>query len=254
MVHDTIKARLNLNAVLRNLENLPKLDSETADLIRSWKVAIRFSILGGPSARLGFRDGTCTYQCPAKEAVDVTLFFLSHGHLNAMFEERSNPIPLKGFKRLGFLKNEFPKVTKRLTYFLKPTPELLENESYVHVNTALSLYTAAYAVCELIHLDPVGRQVGPQLPAGTLQLSILPEGPHAYIRYDGKGGALAGVGQAEFPSAELTFKDCRTANALFNGKVDGFGAVALGDIKMRGMIPLVENTNVILDRIPVYLK
>jgi len=243
-----------LNALLRNLENLYTLDQETASLIQSWDMAVRFTVLGGLSARLGFQNGTCTYQSPVQDPADVVLCFLSGRHLNAMFEERSNPIPLKGFKHLGFLKNEFPKVTKRLEYFLKPTPALLEDEAYVRVNTALSLYIAVYSVCELLRVDPVGRQIGPQMPAGTLQLSVLPDGPHAYIRYDGRGGATAGIGVAETPSAVLTFESCQTANALFNGKLDGFGAIALGNIKMRGLIPLVENTNVIFDRIPVYLQ
>ncbi|HOC68205.1 MAG: hypothetical protein BWX80_00136 [Candidatus Hydrogenedentes bacterium ADurb.Bin101] len=254
MSYDTVKAHLNLNAVLRNLENLCKLDPETASLIHSWDIAVRFTVLGGMSARIGFQNGKCTFQSPAQEPADVVLLFLSDKHLNAMFEERSNPIPLKGFKHLGFLKTEFPKATKRLEYFLKPTPALLEDEAYVHVNTTLSLYTAAWSVCELMRFDPVGRQIGAQMPAGTLQLSVLPEGPHAYIRYDGRGGATAGIGVAKTPSAVLTFESCQTANALFNGKLDGFGAIALGNIKMRGMIPLVENTNVILDRIPVYLQ
>jgi len=124
----------------------------------------------------------------------------------------------------------------------------------MRVNTALSLYTAAYAVCELMRWDPVGKQLGAQMPAGTLQLSVLPEGPHAHIRYDGKGGAEPGIGIADTPTAVLTFESCQIANALFNGTLDGFGAIALGNIKMRGLIPLVENTNVILDRIPVYLQ
>ena len=254
MIHETLKARLNLNAVMRNLEDLPLLDSETADLIQSWEIALRFSVLGGVSARLGFHSGRCAYQCGSSEPVDVILFFLSHGHLNAMFDERSNPIPLKGFGRLGFLKNEFPKVTKRLEYFLKPTPVLLEDEEYVRVNTALSLYTAVHAVCELAALDPVGTKVAAQMPAGIIQLSVLPEGPHAHIRYDGRGGAVAFKGVAETPSAVLTIENCATANALFNGKLDGFSAIALGAIRMKGIVPMIENTNLILDRIPLYLQ
>ncbi len=254
MVYDTVKARLNLNAVMRNLENLPSLDPETAALIQSWEIAVRFRVVGGIAARLGFHDGKCVYQQGGRETADIALLFLTHGHLNALFEERSIPVPYKGFKQLGFLKNDFPKVTKRLEYFLKPTPALLEDEGYVRVNTVLSLYTAVYAACELVRFDPVCKQIGAQMPAGTLQLSVLPEGPHAYIGYDGKGGATAGIGQAEKPSAILSFASRQVANALFNGQLDGFGAVALGDIKIRGLVPLVENSNVIFDRIPLYLQ
>jgi hypothetical protein len=255
MVNETLKARLNLNAVMRNLEELPGLDPETAKMISSWDIAIRFLVPGGISARLGFKEGRCTYQTESTEPADVVLCFATHGHLNAMFENRGlPPLPLKGFKRLGFLKDDFSKLTKRLEYFLKPTPALLEDAAYVRVNTVLSLYTATQAVCELIRLDPVSQQVGAQMPAGVLQLSVLPDGPHAYIQYDGKGGAAARTGVAEKPSAVLTIDGCANANGLFNGKMDGFAAIALGTIRMKGIVPIIENTNLILDRIPLYLQ
>ena len=254
MTHDTLKARLNLNAVLRNLEELPALDPETAQMIRDWDISIRFLVLGGISARLAFKDGRCSYQQGSRESSDVVLCFLSHGHLNRMFEGRSNPIPLKGFKRLGFLKNEFGILTKRMEYFLKPTPELLKDEHYITVNTFLSLNTAVNAACELVQLDPVSKQVCRQISPGLLQLSVLPEGPDAWIQYDGDGGAVGGLGKAGNPAATLTIRSREIACLLFNGKLDDFGAVALGDIKLRGMMPLIDNTNLILDRIKAYLQ
>lgn len=254
MTHETLKARLNLNAVLRNLEELPALDPETAEMIRDWNISIRFCVLGGISARLVFQDGRCSYQENARESSDVVLCFLSHGHMNRMFDGRSNPIPLKGFKRLGFLKNEFGILTKRLEHFLKPTAELLKDEHYITVNTFLSLNTAVNAACELVRLDPVAKQVCQQIPAGLLQMSVLPEGPDAWIQYDGKGGAVAGLGKTGNAAAALTFRSREIACLLFNGKLDDFGAVALGDIKLRGMVPLIDNTNLILDRIKAYLQ
>ena len=254
MIYDTLKARLNLNAVLRNLEELPDLDPETAAMIKAWDISIRFRVLRGISARLQFKDGHCTYEENAKEASDVVLFFLSHKHLNGMFDEKAPPIPLKGFKRLGFLKDEFSRVTKRLEYFLKPTPELLEEPEYVRVNTALTLSTAVHAARELVLLDPVAKQVGRQTPSGLLQIQVLPDGPNAWMQYDGKGGIVSGRGKNGTPAATLTFRDRGVACALFNGKLDDFGAVALGDVKLRGLVPIIDNTNLILDRIPAYLQ
>ncbi len=254
MMQDKIKARLNLNVVLRNLEELPTLDETAAALIRNWETSIRFKIWGDASVRLWFHGGQCVLQPETMAASDVYLFFRSPAHLNAMFEGKANPIPFKGFSRLGFLKNEFPKLTQRLEYFLKPTDALLEDDAYVHVNTTLSLHTAAHAVCELMRLDPRAKLVGAHMPKSVLQLSILPDGPHAHIIYDGRGGATAHQGIAEKPSAAISFKSCRVANALFNGKLDGFSAIALGDVQLRGLAPIIDNTNLILDRIPLYLQ
>ncbi len=253
-VTDTIKARLNLNAVLRNLEELPQLDKTAADIISEWSVSVRFSIRGDMSARLSFDNGRCVYDSHSATPTDVLLYFWSPAHLNAMFENSANPIPLKGFTKLGFLKNEFPTITERLEYFLKADEERLAKPGYVEVNTALSLYTAAHAVCELIQLDPIAQLVGKQMPAGTLQFTVAPDGPYAHIVYDGNGGAQAFRGVADNPAASITFRDCATANQLFNGNLDGFGAIALCDLKLKGWIPLIENTNLILDRIPLYLQ
>lgn len=254
MTQEKIKARLNLNAVLRNLEVLPALDKEAADIIRDWSLSIRFTIRGDMSAYLSFAGGKCVYDTETTATADVSLYFLSPGHLNAMFDNKAMPIPLRGFSKLGFLKNEFPKITKRLEYFLKPEGALLEEPEYVRVNTALTLYTAAFAICELVQLEPVSKLVGASMPAGALQLNVLPEGPYAYVLYDGKGGAIAYRGQTTNPMASLSFRDCQTANQLLNAKLDGFNAIALGDLKLKGMIPLIDNTNLMLDRIPLYLQ
>lgn len=254
MNQDILKARLNLNAVLRNLELLPELDATAAEIIREWTVAIRFSIRGDLSARLAFRGGACTYQPDASDPADVSLFFWSGAHLNAMFENRANPIPLKGFARLGFLKNEFPRITERLEYYLKPDAEQLNDAEYVRINTTLTLYTAVFAACELARLDPIARLVAQQTPAGVLQMGILPDGPCAHLVYDGHGGVTAVRGAADAPSASITISDFQTANRLFNGQLDGFGAVVLGDVQLKGLIPMIDNSNLILDRIPLYLQ
>lgn len=251
---EQLKARLNLKAVMRNLEALPELDAETAALIRDWNVSVRFSIRGDVNVMLQFHEGRCSFHAGSLEPSDVHLFFLSPAHLNAMFSGNSSPIPLKGFSRLGFLKKDFSRLTGRLEYFLKPTDSLLLDEQYVRVNTALSLYTAVSAVDDMVHLDPVARQVGLQMPRGVMQFSVMPEGPHAHIIYDGKGNAVSFRGQAMNPSAIISFGSLKIANALFNGKLDGFGAIALGDVRLKGVVPMIENTNLILDRVPLYLQ
>ena len=254
MIEDKIKARLNLNAVLRNLEELPALDKQTAEIIKDWSLSIRFTIRGDMTALLKFSQGMCVYDTETTATADVSLYFLTHRHLNAMFDNKATPIPTRGFTKLGFLKNEFPKVTERLEHFLKPTDELLKDPDYLQINTALTLYTAAFSVCEMVQFDPVAKLVGQQMPEATLELNVLPAGPNAHILYDGRGKAKAYRGKADSPSGSITMRDCETANQLINGKLDGFGAVATGDVKLKGMIPLIDNTNLILDRIPLYLQ
>ncbi|MFA7692907.1 MAG: hypothetical protein GX117_03435 [Candidatus Hydrogenedentes bacterium] len=254
MITDTLKARLNLNAVLRNLEVLPELDTETQAQIKDWDVSIRFWIKGDISPVLRFKEGRCYFEQEAQAASDVILFFMSPLQLNNMFENKGNPIPLKGFTRLGFLKNEFAQLTQRLEYFLKPDQNTPRDDTYKRINTALSLYTAAYAAKELAALDPVASIVAAQTPSGIVQIRILPEGPYAWARYKDKGIVDCGRGEIKDASAVLSFRNHEIANAAFTGELDEFGSVALGDVELRGMLPLIDNTNLILDRIGTYLS
>lgn len=254
MDQEKLKALLNLNAVMRNLEVLPVLDSETKQRIQSWEKSILFKVFGGISVQFSFSGGNCVYKTPSLKPADIVLLFSSHRHFNRMVAGQSNPILIKGIRHLSFLTNDFSWITKRLEYCLKPPETQQQSDTLLAVNTSLLLYTAAFAVPELVAYDPVAASVAKQMPAGAIQFSVLPDGPHAYIRYDGKGGASAGRGTVDDPAAVLTFRDCTTAHALLNGKMDGFGAVALGDLKIKGMVPMVDNTNLILDRIPMYLQ
>ncbi|MFW6237231.1 MAG: hypothetical protein ACOC3F_02495, partial [Desulfosudaceae bacterium] len=55
------------------------------------------------------------------------------------------------------------------------------------------------------------------------------------------------------PSACMYFKDVHTANALLNQQLNPFAAIALGDVMIRGQLPLIDAMDLILDRVPQYL-
>ncbi len=250
---DLLKAHLNLGAVLQNLEDLPGLDPEAAAICGDWNISVQFTVMGGPSAWLEYKGGSCRHGAGAHAAPDVRLGFVSPAHLNRMFDGRGMPVPLKGFGRLGFLKNDFPKITARLEHYLKPGPQAKRDEAFVRARTTLLLHTAAHAVRELARLEPVCRKVAAGTPHGTLQISLSPEGPHAWVKY-GPQGVEAGKGAAEHPSARMIFRDINAAAVLLNNQVDGFTAIGRGDLAISGLIPLVDNTSLIMDRVEKYLS
>lgn len=253
MSTDLIKAHLNLYAVLQNLEDLVKLDPDMAALTKNWDVSIQFSVRNGPTAYLEFRDGACRHAMGAHPGPSIKLYFISPKHLNDMFDGKGNPIPLKGFTRLGFLKNEFSKLTDRMEHYLKPKNGQSEDPAYIKINTILTLHTAAHAVKVLAQLDPVCKKVADHIPTGTLQMEVLPEGPYVNIAF-GKDTISVAKGVAENPSAKMTFKNLDVAHKLLNGKLDGFLAVAQGNMLLQGIIPIIDNVNLILDRVEGYLK
>ena len=248
-----VKACLNLHAVLQNLEELVRHDSKAAALARDWHIAIQFTVRNGPSAHVIFNHGTCTVGRGAHAQPQVKLFFLSPAHLNRMMDGKGAPIPLKGFTRLPFLTKDFPKLTDRLEFYLKPTPERLADDAYLLMNTRLTMNTAAFAVRELAALDPVARLAagrhprrgrsleGPaRRPGGSLQI-------RPGICHTGKRGNRA-------PMACMFMRDLKVANAWFlNGKLDIFSAIARGYLHP-GPDAHARCPGLVLDRIPIYLE
>jgi len=246
-----ITASLNLLAVLQNIENLVQLDPEMAALVRDWDLGIQFTVRGGPSAALDFKGGRCTHVCGRGPRANIHLFFLSPAHLNRMFDGKANPIPLRGITRIGFLTKDFTRLTNRLTHYLRPG-EGPQDGDYVRINTALSLYTAAHAVRELVRLEPTSRKVAAGIPRGVMQIEVS-NGPCATLTFEPDGGIRVGKSAAQDPLAKMVFKDMEIANAMLAGKRDAFLAVAAGDVQLSGMLPMIDSVSLILDRIPMYL-
>ncbi len=252
MNYDNILARLNLYAVLPNLEELVKNDSRAAELARSRDICVQFIVRGGPRAHIRFCQGTCQFGQGPPQKTDVSLFFTSCGHLNRMFDGQANPVPLKGFSKIGFLTHEFKQITERLEYFLDSAQGDLQDASYRELNTLLTLHTAARAVTVLLEADPAARSLGAGLPDGSLMMKVLPEGPAVALTFSDGSGVME-KGEAQSPLACMYIKDIPTASDLLNQKLDPFAAIALGDVKIRGLIPMIDTLDLILDRVPYYL-
>lgn len=253
MNEQLIKANLNLYAIFKNLEDLIAYDKESAELAKNWDISIQFNVNNGPKAFVAFKNGVCTVEKGKCKNPSVILYFTSPEHLNKMFDNKANPIPLKGFTKLGFLSKEFPKVTDKLAYFLKPTDELLKNEEYLKINTRFTLTTAAYATSVLADEDDLSKISASHMGEGTVMLRVLPDGPAVNITVKGKR-LYPAKGIAENPEAMISMKDYKVANDFLNGKIDAFTAITAGDIIMYGQIPLVDNLSLILDRISIYVS
>jgi hypothetical protein len=248
-----IKANLNLYAVLKNLEDLVGHDPETALRVKKWRASIAFLVRGGPKAYVEFKESGCTVSHSKSRSPSIILFFTSPAHLNRMMDGKANPILLKGFTKLGFLKKDFTWVTDKLAYYLKPTDELLEDPRYLELNTRLTLCTAAFAAKEIGRYDPIGKLATGRAGNGTVNMKILPDGPAVHVVFR-DGAVHAGRGEKDTPAALMHMKNWKVASAFLNNKTDPFTAIASGEVIIKGRIPLLESLSSILDRIPHYLS
>ncbi|MBU2488999.1 MAG: SCP2 sterol-binding domain-containing protein, partial [Proteobacteria bacterium] len=169
-----------------------------------------------------------------------------------MFANKANPIPVKGFTRLGFLTKDFTALTKRMEYFLRPTDELLADPQYLKLNTVFTLNTAAFAVRELALGDPLCIPVAKGIPDGIVLLKILPDGPAVNLDVD-DGDMDVQKDDVARPAAAMYMKDMKSANLFLNQKMDPFTAIVRGDVSIRGRIPFLDAISLILDRVEGYL-
>jgi len=253
MTTELLKANLNLYAVLKNLEDLVRYDEEMAAMAKNWNLSIQFIVKGGPKAHVTFKNGSCRVERGLLKLPSVALLFTSPEHLNRMFDGKGNPIPIKGFTRLGFMTKKFPKLTEKLEHYLKPNDELLKDQKYLQMNTRLTLNTAAWAVKELSLLDPPSMACAQNVRDGTVLLKVLPDGPAVHIRAF-NGQLEPGKGDVERPMARMLMRNQEVANAFLNGKMDTFAAVVSGDVAIRGQVSMLDNLAIILDRIPFFLN
>lgn len=259
MSYDSIRARLNLYAVLPNLEDVVRDDPQMRALVSAARVTVKFVVAGGPAAYVRFADGACSVgRGSGPEAAggpatpSVVLSFSSASHLNKMFDGKGGPVPLWGFNRLGFLRHEFTDLSDRMAYYLAPSEELLTHPGYLAMSTQLTLNTAAFAVPVLLAHDPDCIPLRHALTQGTIVIKVLPDGP-AVSLVCGASGVLPVKGELSHPSALVLLRDLPTASAFLNGKLDTFAAAVTGEVQIWGRIGMVDTLGLVLDRVGKYL-
>jgi len=250
---DLIKAHINLHAILKNLEDLIKYDPEAKDLIKGKKISIQFNVKGGPKAAVIFGNDSCKVVKGKIKSPSVILWFTSPAHLNKMFDGKASPIPLKGFTKLGFLQKEFTKITGKLEYYLKPDEVENPDDAYLELNTRMTLVVAAFSLPAIAHYDKKAKITASHIPDGTIQMQVLPDGPAVNVVV--KNGELEAFrGTAERPDAIMAMRDFKAANDFLNGKSNPFKAIASGEVIIKGVIPMLDNLSLILDKVQQYAE
>ncbi len=248
-----IKANINLHAILKNLEELIEYDEEMKGLIAGKKISIQFKVKGGPKAAVIFENDSCRVVKGTIKSPSVILWFTSPEHLNKMFDGKANPIPLKGFTKLGFLQKEFTQITERLEYYLKPEEVKSPDDFYVELNTRMTLVVAAFSLPAIAKYDKKAKLTASHISNGKIQMQVLPDGPAVYLTV--KDGELeAFKGEAEKPDAVMAMRDFVAANDFLNGKSNPFKAIASGEVIIKGKIPMLDSLSLILDKVQEYAE
>jgi len=246
------KAKINLFAVLRNMQDLCELDAVSQEIIKGKNITVQFNVKDAGSGALCFADGKCEF-VRGKVKSNLKLWFASPEHFNKLVDgEKTIPIFFNIF-RAGFLLKTFTQLAERLSYFLKPTDELLKDKEYFKINTYLTGYTAFFALCEIGNSDRVGKLVASRIPAGKIQLNVE-GGPKMQIIIDDNHFMKVEMGTAEEPHAIMQFNSLEVANDILNGKSDIYSGLGAGKFSIRGVLPMLDNMSKLLSKVSKYLK
>lgn len=243
-------AYINLNGILANLVWLCRLDEEAKNLIKDADIALAIQVKDGPSGTLTFRNGECTYTEGVGKC-DIKLPFASCEKFNGMIDGTVTPFPSKGLLKIGFLLKTFTKLTDILESYLRPAPEKLEDPEFYAKSTELMFHLIASAVSQIGNHDRIGKHSASYIVDGVAKLGI--ENGLA-LQIVAKDGRLTTVHEApESCTSYMMFDSVKTARDLFDGNVNAVVCVGLGQVRIGGMISMVDNINRILDRVAVYL-
>lgn len=256
-IDERVLAAVNLHAVLGALPRLVELNPAAADLLAremTRPLTLTLSAPGGLRAHYRFdRDGVTPLHERAGRG--PTLLFRSAAHLNAVIAGTAQPIPLAGPAGIRFLTRVFTPLTAMLSSTLRPDSETTDRHTtdpdLAERRTLLALDVAAHAIAVVANEDVSGRFSAAHMPDGDLDFEI---GDTVRYRFEVLDHRIRiGDDHTGAPRAALRFADLDVAGGILSGSESALSCVCDGRLQMRGFIPLVDNTNRILDRVGAYL-
>jgi len=248
-----ILANLHLHAVLPRLQDLVRLDEEARSIAAEMNLSVRFRVLGGPSQVVEIRNGSVEASGDPSARAELGLMFVSCDQLNNMFMQKTAvPVPYKRLDKLIQMKR-FTRLTEIMTRYLQPSDRDLEDPAFKKKFVEMTLQTGLAGAAQIAKYDSKVEHVVELLPHGTIQFSVLPDGPFAFVEVDPDKNIRSGTGKIDSPLANLDINGLDTAADLLADRLDQFAALGAGDLRATGLLSLVDEFNALLDRVGKFL-
>lgn len=247
---EQIQAGINLHAVLRCLSDLSALDDDAKALLNGHRLSIGFSVPGIDPLTLDVGQGRVAAR-RARAQGGLKLAFLSPRHFNGMVAGTKMPLPVGGFRHLGFLQNNFAALAKRLEGYLRPREEDLKDAAFREKSTRLTAAVAMYALSEVGNLDPVGQQIARDMGDGVAVIEVPQVLSYALTAREGRLSTALYGGQAAH--AFMRFDTIDTLGQAMRGELDSYLSIGRGQIAVSGRIPMLDDINKLLRMVSFYL-
>ena len=248
--HDHILARLHLKAVLPTLATLVRVDHRAQSLIAGQQFGVRLRTRSGLSTRIDFLDGEAQVDSQIFGDRAIELLFLTDRQLNRTFSRTgfSLPIPVGGFARLSRLRI-FSKLAARLHRILTTSLRQPVNQKLLDIRADLLMgELIPSAIAQLVSFDPPCRRWLTPYMGKLIQFEVVGVGS-SWIRFQKDGAVYASGSSGELPDVIIAFRDRDVALAAIHGDLDTLGALGKGQMTVRGLIPLADTLDRVLDRL-----
>lgn len=253
MIEQKALSYANMYGVLGTLHKLCELDSKAKEILGKIKkpISVCFDVKNGPCRTFHFDKNGCNITEGASNA-DCKMSFSSPEKFNLMINEGKPGVPVKGIiKLLVFLSGTFTELTNRLTELLRPNEENLKDRAFFEESTLLTMYTVAGAISGLANSDSIAMISAGNTVDGDVSLGIKDNAQVTIRIKDHRFETL--YTKAQNPKAIMEFADIDLAYGLFGGTVSTINEMCKGNIRLAGVLSMVDNINRILDRVSIYL-
>ena len=253
-VDERVKAALYLKAILPLMADLSLADPPSRAAAQGRRRIIQLEVTNGPAAHLTISGGTINHGIGRHPSTSIRLVFKTPALLNRMFAgENIRPSLRKGFLHLPFLLKQFPVLADRLTYFLEGEGRQATDGKTLNLRVTLGLHAMLAGMATVASDDPSLKNIAAATPEGTLLVKVLPDGPFgSFSKKINKNGMefASTFGQpVPSPNAIMEFADRNAAKRLIDGELNAVTAIGLSrEIKIRGLLPLIEKASIFLYR------
>ncbi|SMH43194.1 hypothetical protein SAMN06295885_2169 [Rathayibacter oskolensis] len=242
---DRVLAAVNLHAVLGALPRLVELSPEAARALAPVTKPTTLTLVAPGGLRASYTF-TRTAIRRGGGAPGPTLLFTSAKHLNAVIAGTAQPVPVAGPRGIAFLTKVFTPISALLGEALTSEDPALTDRT-----TLLTLEVVASALTVIANGDRSGRVSAAHMADGDLDIEV---GDDLRYRIRVREHRLSRLSDpVGGPRAALRFDDLGVAGDVLSGRETALACVADGRVTMRGYIPLIDNTNRLLDRVGAYL-
>jgi len=249
-----LQARLFLHAVFPTLDGVIKASPKARELLADNPFSVCFKTRSGLRASYHLSVDGCDYVPGDTSQAGIGLFFLNDAHAAATFLEKPAlpPIPTRGFSALKQM-DMFSALGKEMQLWLKPDAERLADADFRRTFATLSLGLALRGLIQLCQVERRGRQELLAGPNGVVTFQIGEDGEIIWLRFE-RDELDSGEGDPpKSPRVQVIFRDSEVAAKAVTNELDSLAAVGRGEIMVRGLAPLADHVNAIMERVAPFI-